>query len=49
MRIRSHLFHVASIQDLLELKRTATSARSAPGDTEDLAYLEQLARTVDGG
>jgi hypothetical protein len=49
MRIRSHLFHVASIQDLLELKRTATSARSAPSDTEDLAYLEQLARTVDGG
>ena len=52
MRIRSHLFHVASPQDLLELKRTAISARSAPGDTEDLAYLERLVQKGeprDGG
>jgi len=42
MRIRSHLFHVASPQDLLELKRIAISARSAPGDAEDLAYLQRL-------
>lgn len=52
-RIRSHLFHVASLQDLLELKRTAISARSAPGDLEDLAYLQRLiadgAPTAGGG
>lgn len=42
VRIRSHRFHVASPRDLMELKKTAISSRSAPGDTEDLAYLEQL-------
>jgi hypothetical protein len=47
MRIRSHLFRVASVQDLLELKRIAISSRSAPGDAEDLAYLERLVQNGD--
>ena len=40
MRIRSHLFAVASDEDLLTLKRIAAGARSAPGDAEDIAFLE---------
>jgi len=40
MRIRSHLFAVASDEDLLTLKRIAAAARSAPGDAEDIAFLE---------
>lgn len=39
-RIRSHLFSVASDADLLTLKRIAAAARSAPGDAEDIAFLE---------
>jgi hypothetical protein len=44
IRIRSHLFHVASTRDLLKLKEIAIAARSAPGDAEDLAYLRRLLR-----
>ncbi len=44
LRIRSHLFHVASTRDLLNLKQIAIAARSAPGDAEDLAYLQRLLR-----
>lgn len=40
MRIRSHLFAVASDEDLLTLKRIAAGARSAAGDAEDIAFLE---------
>jgi len=39
-RIRAHLFHVASEQDLLRLKRIAKAKRSIPGDAEDIAFLE---------
>jgi hypothetical protein len=39
-KIRSHVFHVASEQDLLRLKKIAKAARSAPGDAEDIAFLE---------
>jgi hypothetical protein len=39
-QIRTHVFKIASEQDLLRLKRIATAARSAPGDAEDIALLE---------
>jgi hypothetical protein len=39
-RIRSHAFAIASEEDLLRLKRIAEAARSAPGDAEDIAFLE---------
>jgi hypothetical protein len=39
-KIRTHVFDIASEQDLLRLKRIAKAARSAPGDTEDIAFLE---------
>ena len=39
-KIRTHAFDIASEQDLLRLKRIAKAARSAPGDAEDIAFLE---------
>ena len=39
-RIRAHVFDIASEQDLLRLKRIAKAKRSAPGDAEDIAFLE---------
>lgn len=39
-KIRAHVFDVASEQDLLRLKRIAKAQRSAPGDAEDIAFLE---------
>jgi hypothetical protein len=39
-KIRSHVFDIASEPDLLRLKRIARAARSAPGDAEDIAFLE---------
>jgi hypothetical protein len=39
-RIRSLAFTIASEEDLLRLKRIAHAARSAPGDAEDIAFLE---------
>ena len=39
-RIRAHVFDVASEQDLLRLKKIAKAKRSAPGDAEDIAFLE---------
>ena len=39
-KIRSHVFHVASERDLLRLKKIARAERSAPGDAEDIAFLE---------
>ena len=38
--IRSHVFDIASEPDLLRLKRIASAARAAPGDAEDIAFLE---------
>jgi hypothetical protein len=43
-KIRSHVFHVASEQDLLRLKKLAEAARSAPGDAEDIAFLQARRR-----
>ncbi len=40
IKIRSQVFDVASEHDLLRLKRIAKAARSAPGDAEDIAFLE---------
>jgi hypothetical protein len=39
-KIRTHVFDIASEKDLLRLKRIAKAGRSAPGDTEDIAFLE---------
>lgn len=39
-KVRSHVFHVASAQDLLRLKKIARARRSAPGDAEDITFLE---------
>ncbi|MBA3885175.1 MAG: hypothetical protein H0X67_05510 [Acidobacteria bacterium] len=38
--IRSVTFQVASEADLLRLKKIARAQRSAPGDAEDIAFLE---------
>jgi hypothetical protein len=40
IKIRTHVFDIASEQDLLHLKRIAQAGRSAPGDSEDVAFLE---------
>lgn len=45
-RIRGHVFEVASASDLLRLKRIARKARSAPGDLEDIAFLEAKIRNL---
>ncbi len=39
-RIRAHVFDIAAEQDLLRLKKIAKAKRSAPGDAEDIAFLE---------
>jgi hypothetical protein len=39
-KIRTHVFDIAGEQDLLRLKRIAKAARSAPGDAEDITFLE---------
>ena len=44
-KIRTHPFDIASEQDLLQLKRIAQAARSAPGDAEDIAFLESRRKT----
>lgn len=46
MKIRSHVFEIASEQDLLRLKTLARAARAAPGDAEDIAFLESRLRNV---
>ena len=48
-RIRTHLFEVASEQDLLRLKQIAVAQRSAPGDAEDIAFLESRRRRSASG
>jgi hypothetical protein len=42
--IRSHVFDIASEPDLLHLKQIARAARSAPGDAEDIAFLDSRRR-----
>lgn len=44
MKIRSHVFAIASEADLLSLKKIAAAARSAPGDAQDIAFLESRAK-----
>jgi hypothetical protein len=39
-RIRSYAFAIAAEEDLLKLKKIAIAARSAPGDAEDIDFLE---------
>lgn len=41
VRIGRHSLHVADERDLLELKKLAIADRDAPGDAEDLAFLER--------
>jgi hypothetical protein len=40
VKIRSRVLPIASEDDLLRLKRMAYADRSAPGDAEDIAFLE---------
>jgi hypothetical protein len=44
-KIRAYVFDIASEQDLLRLKRIAQAGRSAPGDAEDIAFLESRRRS----
>lgn len=46
-KVRARLFHVASEQDLLRLKRIAKRRRSSPGDAQDIAFLEARRRTSE--
>ena len=39
-KVRSQILRVASEGDLLRLKRIAQAHRSAPGDAQDIAFLE---------
>jgi hypothetical protein len=43
-KIRSQRFRIASVPDLLRLKKIAESKRSEPGDAADVAFLETLAK-----
>lgn len=44
-KVRSRVFRIASASDLLRLKKIARAGRMAPGDAEDIAFLE--ARRAD--
>jgi hypothetical protein len=41
VRMGAHTVRVADERDLLELKRLAKADRDAPGDAEDIAFLER--------
>lgn len=41
LKIGARVFHLASEPDLLRLKKIARKARVAPGDAEDIAFLEK--------
>jgi hypothetical protein len=45
VRIGRHGLRVASESDLLQLKKTAAARRQAPGDAEDIAFLEHWRAT----
>jgi hypothetical protein len=47
LRLDAHVFHVASEADLLRLKNIARAKRSAPGDAEDIAFLEARRTPTD--
>jgi len=40
LKVRSAVLRIASTADLLRLKKIARTHRSAPGDVEDIAFLE---------
>lgn len=40
VKVRSRVWRVASVTDLLRLKKIARESRSSPGDAEDIAFLE---------
>lgn len=42
LRIGSHLFHIASHQDLLQLKKIAQAQRVSPSDAEDIDFLNKI-------
>jgi hypothetical protein len=44
VRIGAHTLRIADERDLLDLKKLAIADRSAPGDAEDLAFLERRLR-----
>lgn len=44
VRIGKYQLHVAGERDLLELKKIAAARRQAPGDAEDIAFLERRLR-----
>lgn len=48
LRIQSHAFEIASVADLLTLKKIAAAARSKSGDADDIAFLEQRLSSTDG-
>jgi len=39
-KVAGHVFAIASAQDLLTMKQIAKSARSFPGDAQDIRFLE---------
>lgn len=43
IKVRSHFVRVASEADLLQLKKIAHAKRAAPGDAQDIAFLEARA------
>jgi hypothetical protein len=43
-KVRSRVFHIASEEDLLRLKRIAQKGRSKPGEADDIAFLEARQR-----
>lgn len=45
VRLGQHRLHVASESDLLALKKIAAARRQAPGDAEDIVFLEHRRAT----
>jgi hypothetical protein len=46
-KLGARLFHVASEEDLLRLKKIAKARRSSPGDAQDIAFLEARRRASE--
>jgi hypothetical protein len=44
-KVQSHVFRIASDEDLLRLKEIAQAHRSSPGDAQDIAFLEARRRS----
>lgn len=44
MKVRARPLRVASVADLLRLKKIAREQRSSPGDEQDIAFLERRRR-----